>query len=115
MTRRHERAQTVDALVDEYGRTVMISVAPVMKGHADLQDAVVEGAVRRARRAPEELEGLVLFEELPAVELLDGLAECGRRGLVAACPYRLGDLTARDALRRARRLALAATRRAAFR
>ena len=93
----------------------MISVAPVMERHADLQDAVVEGAVRRARRAPEQFERLVLLEKLAAVELLDGLAECGRRGLVAACADRLGDLSAGDALRRARRLALAATRRAAFR
>ena len=93
----------------------MVAVAPVMERDADLQDAVVQAAIRRAGRAPQQLERLVLLEELATVELLDALNELPRRRFVAACAYRLRDRAAGDALRPARGLALAATRRASFR
>ena len=86
-----------------------VSLAPVVEADADLQDPVVEVAVGRPCVAPEELERLVLLEELAVVELLDALEELGWRRLVAASPYRLEDLPARDALRRAGGLAVAAT------
>jgi hypothetical protein len=50
-----------------------------MEADADLQDAVVEAADRRARIAPQELERLVLVEDLPLVELLDPPGEPWRR------------------------------------
>ena len=56
-----------------------VAGAPVMKADADLQDPVIEAAVRSARVAPEQLERLVLLEELAAVELLDALEELGGR------------------------------------
>jgi len=89
---------------------VVIAVAPVVERDPDLQDAVIERAIGRARRAPEDLERLVLFEELAAVELLDGGAQLRRSRLVAACTGGLVDLTAGDALGPASGLALAATR-----
>ena len=94
---------------------MVIAVAPVVEGHPDLQDAVIQAAIGRARRAPEQLERLVLLEERAAVELPDSFAQCCRRRLATASADRLVDLPTRDALRRARRLALAATRRAASR
>ena len=93
----------------------MVAVAPVMERDADLQDAVIEAAIRRARRAPQQLERLVLLEELAAVELLDAFDELGRGRLPAAGAERFVDRSAGDALGRARRLALAASRRASSR
>lgn len=94
---------------------MVIAVAPVVERDPDLQDAVIEPAVGCTRGTPQQLERLVLFEELAAVELLDSFAQCRRRRLVTASADRLVDLPTRDALRRARRLALATTRRAASR
>src|SRR5260221_8139265 len=48
LTRRRERLEARDALVDEDARAVMIAVAPVMEADADLQDAVIEAADRTA-------------------------------------------------------------------
>ena len=60
-----------------------VAVAPVMEADADLQDAVIQISIRGARLTPEELEGLVLLEELAAVELGDA-AEQRRRWRVVA-------------------------------
>src|SRR4051812_824725 len=67
--RRRERAQAFDAFVEQNAGAVEVAFAPVMQADADLQDAVIQGAIRRASRAPEQFEGLVLLEELAAVEL----------------------------------------------
>src|SRR2546428_9077396 len=81
-----------------------VDTPPVMKGDADLQDAVVEIADRRARDAPEELQGLVLLEELARVELLDALHELGRRRFFAACARGFVRRSGGCTLRRAARL-----------
>lgn len=47
-----------------------VAPPPVMETDADLEDAVIEAADRCVRVAPEQLERLMLFEELPGVELL---------------------------------------------
>jgi hypothetical protein len=47
----------------------------MMEADADLEDAVIETADRRARVPPQELERLVLLEELTGVELLDAVDE----------------------------------------
>jgi hypothetical protein len=52
-----------------------IAASPVMEADADLEDAVIQVAHRRARITPQELEGLVLLEELAGVELLDAVEE----------------------------------------
>src|SRR5882672_2085539 len=49
LTSRRERAQALDAFVEQRGRAVEVAVAPMMKPHADLEDPVVEAAVRRPR------------------------------------------------------------------
>src|SRR3954471_8202321 len=67
LTRRRERPQTFDAFVEQNAGAMKGAFAPVMEADSDLQDGVVQTAIRRSRRAPEELEGLVLFEELAAV------------------------------------------------
>jgi hypothetical protein len=113
LARRRERAEPRDAFVQQHARAVKVSLAPVVEADADLEDAVIQAAVRRPGVSPEELEGLVLLEELAVVELRDALDELGRRWLVAASPDRLEDLPAGDALRRSGRLPVAATRRRA--
>src|SRR5439155_27307229 len=113
LTVRRERSQPLDAFVEKDGRAVKVAVPPVVKADADLEDAVVEAAVGRSRRSPEELERLVLLEELAAVELLDAGAELRRWGLVAAPADRLVDRAAGDALWRSCGLAVAASRRRA--
>src|SRR5438093_3597558 len=110
LTSRHERAKALDAFLEQRGRAVEVAIPPVVKSYADLEDPVVEAAVRRARVAPEELERLVLLEELAGVELLDAPDELGRSGLIAPRARGLLDRTAGNALRPPRRLAVAATR-----
>ena len=75
VARRRERAEAFDPLVDEHGCAVEVALLPVMETHADLQDPVVEPAVRSAGVAPEQLERLVLLEELPVIELFYALEE----------------------------------------
>ena len=79
-----------------------IPVAPVMETDADLEDAVVEAADRRARVAPEELQRLVLLEECSGVELLDAADQLRRRGFVTSRARRLVDGAARNAFGRPR-------------
>jgi hypothetical protein len=55
----------------------------VIEADADLKDAVIERSYRGVRRAPEELQGLVLLEEVARVQLLDAPPELVRRRLVA--------------------------------
>ena len=65
-------------------RAVKVAVLQqVMHAHADLQYALVEVPNLAGRGSPEQLERLVLLEELARVELVDGLQQCGRRGLRA--------------------------------
>ena len=52
MAQRRERSETIDAFVEEDARTMKVSVAPMMEADADLQDAVVKGAIGRAGVAP---------------------------------------------------------------
>src|SRR4029079_14700965 len=54
-----ERTQALDSFFEQDARAMEVAVAPVMKADADLEDAVLERAVRRARVAPEQLERLV--------------------------------------------------------
>jgi hypothetical protein len=115
MACRREGSEPIDSFIEQHRRAVVVAAAPMMERDADLQDAVIERSVRRARGAPEQLERLVLFEELAAVELFGGFAKRSRCELVAACADRLGNFATGDAFGRTRRLALAATRRAAFR
>lgn len=110
---RRERLELGDALLEQRARAVEVAAAPVMETDTDLQDAVIERAVGRPRRAPQELEGLVLLEEFAAIELFRGTDELGRRRVVAAGAERLVDGAARDALGRPRGPALAASRRGA--
>src|SRR5258705_9902581 len=110
LTAWRESAETLDPFLQQRRRTVEVAVAPVMKAHADLEDAVVEASDRRACVAPQELERLVLLEELAGVELLDAMDQLWRRWVVAADARGLVDRTTWDALWRPRRLAVAATR-----
>lgn len=71
LTHRHERLEARDALLQESRGAVEVAVPPVVEPDADLQDAVVEVADRRACIAPQDLDRLVLLEELAGVELLD--------------------------------------------
>jgi hypothetical protein len=114
VTRRRERTKALDTLVEQRRRAVEVPLPPMVEADADLQDPVVEPAVGRTRRAPQELEGLVLLEEFALVELLDAGAELGRQWLAAACADRFDDRAAGDALRPAGRLSFAAIRRRAL-
>ena len=87
----------------------MVPVAPVMEADTDLQDPVIEPADRCTGVAPERLEGLVLLKELAGIELLDPSDERFGRRIVAPGPVRSRDIAPRNALRRAGRLALAAS------
>ena len=117
MAGRRERPQTLDAVVEQRRRAVEVASTPVMEADADLQDAVIQPAVRRACVTPQQLERLVLLEELARVELLDAVNERSWRSVGAARPCGLGGIVWRLALRRPRGLARAATRvgRARFR
>ena len=86
-----------------------VAVPPVVEADADLEDAVVEGAVGRACATPQELERLMLLEELAAIELLDAGAELGRRRLVAAGADRLVDGATGNAFGGSRALPVAAS------
>lgn len=109
LARRGERREPRDALLEQDARAVMIPVAPVMEPDADLQDAVVQAADRRACAAPEQLQGLVLLEELSGVELLDAAEQLGWRWIGAPGARLLVDGAAGDALGRTDRLAVAAS------
>jgi hypothetical protein len=85
----------------------------MVEADADLEDAVIQATVRRPRVAPEELEGLVLLEELPPIELFDPFEELRWWRSVAPSPDRLKDLASRNALGWACGLAVAASRRRA--
>jgi len=106
---RRERAEALDAFLEQHGRAVEVAAPPVMETDADLQDAVVEAADRCARGAPEQLEGLVLLVELAGVELLDPSLELGWRRVGAARADRFVRRTWWRSLRRTRRLARAAS------
>jgi hypothetical protein len=86
-----------------------IPAAPVMEADADLQDPVIQAADRRARVTPERLQGLVLFEELAGIELLDAADERLRRWIGAAGPSVFVESATGNALRRPGRLAVAAS------
>jgi len=88
---------------------MVVAVAPVMESDTDLQDPVIEAADRRARVTPKRLEGLVLFEELAGVELLDAADECRRRWIGAPGTDIFVDGAAGNALGRPGRLAIAAS------
>ncbi len=111
LTGRREWLEPREPLREERRGAVEIAVAPVMEADADLQDSVVQVADGCARLAPQRLDGLVLFEELAGVELRYATAQRLGRGFVAACPDRLVDRPARDALGRPGRLAVAAAAR----
>jgi hypothetical protein len=87
----------------------MVAVAPVMEADADLQDPVIEAADRSACLTPQRLEGLVLFEELAGVELLDAADEGFRRWIGASGTNVFVDGATGNALRRPSRLAIAAS------
>ena len=114
VTGRRERSQPVDALAQKHARAVEVPVAPVVEADADLQDAVIQVSVRRARRSPQQLERLVLLEELAAIELFDATDELVGCGLVAARTRRLIDRAAGDTLGGPRRVAVAAICRRAL-
>jgi hypothetical protein len=82
----------------------------VMEADADLEDAVIETAYRRARVPPQQLERLVLLEELTGVELLDAAEERFWRLVGAAGAVGFVRCAPRWSFRRARRFARAATR-----
>ena len=81
-----------------------------METDADLKDAVIQMAYRSGRVPPQQLERLVLFEELPGVELLDTAKERLRCGVGAARARGLGWCVGRLPFGRARGLPRAATR-----
>jgi hypothetical protein len=109
VARRREGPQALDALLEQDAGAVVVAVAPVMEAHADLEDPVIQAADRRARLEPQGLEGLVLLEELAAIELLDAAQQGVGRGIVTPCADILVDGAAGDPLRRPRRLAIAAS------
>jgi hypothetical protein len=88
---------------------MVVAVAPVMEADTDLQDPVIEAADRRACLTPERLEGLVLFEELAGVELLDAADQRRRRRIGASGANVFVDRATGNALRRPGRLAIAAS------
>ena len=53
----------------------IVPVAEVVEGNADLQDALVDVALRPSLRQPEGLEGLVTLPVFAAIELLDAVQE----------------------------------------
>lgn len=64
LARRRERAQALDAFLQQDARAVEVPRAPVMEANADLEYAVIQAAVRRAGVPPQQLERLVLLEEV---------------------------------------------------
>jgi len=110
LTRRRERLEPGNALPEQDRRAVEIAVAPVVEPDADLQDAVIEVADRRARLAPQRLDRLVLLEELAGVEPSDAAAQRLGRWVVAACAEGLADPAAGNAFRRPGRLAVLSSR-----
>ena len=109
LARRRERPESSDPFLEEDARAVVVAVAPVMEADTDLQDPVIEAADRRAGVTPQRLEGLVLFEELAGVELLDAADERGWRWIGAPGTDAFVDCAAGNALRRPSRLAIAAS------
>jgi hypothetical protein len=81
----------------------------VVEADADLKDAVIETADRRARVAPQELQRLVLLEEFAGVELLDAVKQRRRWRVGTACAGGLVGCAPRLPFGRARRFARAAT------
>ena len=72
--------------------SVPVSLPPVVKADADLEDPLVQVADRIELRDPDGFERFVLLEKLLAVELLDTGEQPGRRWLIApsgACGRRL--------------------------
>jgi hypothetical protein len=57
----------------------MIQPAQVVKGDADLQDALVQVPDVPPFRSPQQLQRLVLLEELAAIELRDTCEQLRRR------------------------------------
>jgi len=64
-------------------RPVVISLAQMMKGDADLQNPLIEIAHVAPLGAPQEFERLVLLEVLTAIELRDSVEQQLRRSFVA--------------------------------
>ena len=62
-----------------------VTTSPVIEADPDLQDALVQVADRVRLGDPDALEGLVLLEEFPPVELLDAMKQGRRRRVIAAC------------------------------
>src|SRR5258706_8400911 len=81
---RRERGQIPRPARQHVDGAVMVQALQVMKGDADLQDALVEVADVARLGAPEQLQRLVLLEELAAIELRDRVDELARRRLFAA-------------------------------
>ena len=63
-------------------RAVMVQAAQMMKGHSDLEDALIQVTDVASLRAPQPLQRLVLLEKLAAIELRDAIEQRLRRGLV---------------------------------
>jgi hypothetical protein len=97
-----ERLEVGDPASQQLRRAARVAAAQVLDADADLQDALVEVANRVALREPLELEGLVLLEELAAVELLDAAAEgatgVGRRSAWSAARGRGGGAARRSSV-----------------
>jgi hypothetical protein len=76
--------ELVQALAHFGDRAVPVALSPVVEADPDLEDPLVQVADRVRLGDPDALQGLVLLEELPPVELLDAVQEGGRRRVIAA-------------------------------
>ena len=80
---RREWRKVARATRQHVHRPVVIAFAEMMKRDADLKDALIQASDVAPFGAPQELEGLVLFEVLASIELRDSFEEKPRRSFVA--------------------------------
>jgi hypothetical protein len=83
LTSRRERCQVTRASRQHVHRPVVIPSAKMVKGHANLEDPLIEAAHLARLSPPQYLQCFVLLEVLAAVELPDPLPQKRRRRLVA--------------------------------
>ena len=83
LTPRRKRRQVARAARQHVHGPVVISAPEMVKGDANLQDALIEAAHVAWFSPPEQLQRFVLLEVLAAVELRDPLHQEWRRRLVA--------------------------------
>jgi hypothetical protein len=80
---RHERRQVARPAREHVHGPMVVAFPEMVKRDADLKDPLIQATHVTPLGAPQELERLVLFEVLTAIELRDSFEEESRRSFVA--------------------------------